>query len=79
MKRKIYLVDTNGYRFLLSDNGEIRRVLTDDKDPDMYDVPIDQYMAAIEDDSSWEEYEESAEELLNGNEILAEIEVEWLG
>lgn len=75
--RKIYLVETQDYRFLMSDDGEYRRVLTDDKDSNMYDMPVDEYMAAIEDDSSWEVYEETAEELLNGNEILAEIEVEW--
>lgn len=75
--RKLYLIDTQDYRFLMSDDGEFRRVLTDDKDPSMYDIdPID-YLNAVEDDSSWEVYEETVEELLTEAEIVASIEVEW--
>ena len=31
--RKLYLVATQDYRFLMSDDGEFRRILTDDKAP----------------------------------------------
>ena len=75
--RKLYLVATQDYRFLLSDDGEFRRILTDDKDPSMYDVEPIAYLTAVEDDSSWEICEETAAELIEGQEVLAEIEVEW--
>lgn len=75
--RKLYLIDTQDYRFLMSDDGEFRRILTDDKDPSMYDVEPIAYLAAVEDDSSWEVYTETTEELLTDAEIVAEITVEW--
>ena len=75
--RKLYLVATQDYRFLMSDDGEFRRILTDDKDPSMYDIEPITYLAAVEDDSSWEVYTETTEELLTDAEIVASIEVEW--
>lgn len=75
--RKLYLVATQDYRFLMSDDGDLRRVLTDDKDPSMLDADPIEYLNAVEDDSSWEVYEETAAELIEGQEVLAEIEVEW--
>lgn len=75
--RKLYLVATQDYRFLMSDDGEFRRVLTDDKDPSMYDIDPISYLNAVEDDSSWEAYTETTEELLAEAEIVAEITVEW--
>lgn len=75
--RKLYLIDTQDYRFLMSDDGEFRRVLTDDKDPSMYDIDPISYLNAVEDDSSWEVYTETTEELLTDAEIVASIEVEW--
>ena len=51
--RKLYLIDTQDYRFLMSDDGDLRRILTDDKDPSMYDVEPIAYLTAVEDDSSW--------------------------
>lgn len=75
--RKLYLIDTQDYRFLMSDDGELRRVLTDDKDPSMIDADPIEYLNAVEDDSSWEMCEETAAELIEGQEVLAEIEVEW--
>lgn len=75
--RKLFLVDTQDYRFLMSDDGELRRVLTDDKDPSMLDADPISYLNAVEDDSSWEICEETAAELIEGQEVLAEIEVEW--
>ena len=75
--RKLFLVDTQDYRFLMSDDGEFRRVLTDDKDPSMLDAGPSSSLHAGEDDSSWEAYAETAEELLTDAERVAEIEVEW--
>lgn len=75
--RKLYLIATRDYRFLMSDDGELRRVLTDDKDPSMHDVEPIAYLNAVEDDSSWEVYTETTEELLTDAEIVAEITVEW--
>lgn len=75
--RKLYLVATQDYRFLMSDDGELRRVLTNDKDPSMIDADPIEYLNAVEDDSSWEVYTETTEELLTDAEIVASIEVEW--
>ena len=75
--RKLYLVATQDYRFLMSDDGEFRRVLTDDKDPSMIDADPIEYLNVVEDDSSWEVYTETVEELLTDAEIVAEITVEW--
>lgn len=75
--RKLYLIDTQDYRFLMSDDGEFRRVLTDDKDPSMIDADPIEYLNVVEDDSSWEVYTETVEELLTDAEIVAEITVEW--
>lgn len=75
--RKLYLIDTQDYRFLMSDDGEFRRVLTDDKDPSMLNTDPISYLNAVEDDSSLEVYTETVEELLTDAEIVASIEVEW--
>lgn len=77
--KKLYFVRTNGYDMLVSDNGEIRRVLTDNNDVLLCDVenPEEYLENVVEDDSSWEEYSETVEELTTDAEILAEIEKEF--
>ena len=72
-KRDLYYIRTNGYDFVLSDDGEVRRVLTDEKDPTMHDVRPTKYLAAVVDDSSWEVYEETAEDLISEGEVLAKM------
>lgn len=74
--KKLYFVRTNGYNMLVSDNGESRRVLTDNNDVLLCDVenPAEYLKNVVEDDSSWEEYTETVEELTADAEILAEIE-----
>lgn len=76
--KKLYFVRTNGYNMLVSDNGESRRVLTDNNDVLLCDVenPAEYLKNVVEDDSSWEEYTETVEELTADAEILAEIEKE---
>lgn len=76
--KKLYFVRTNGYDMLVSDNGESRRVLTDNNDVLLCDVenPEEYLKNIVEDDSSWEEYTETVEELTADAEILAEIEKE---
>ena len=77
--KKLYFVRTNGYDMLVSDNGEIRRVLTDNNDVLLCDVenPEEYLKNVVEDDSSWEMYDETVEELTADAEILAEIEKEF--
>lgn len=77
--KKLYFVKTNGFDMLVSDDGEFRRVLTDNNDVLLCDVedPAEYLKNAVEDDSSWEVYEESIEELTADAEILAEIEKEF--
>lgn len=102
--KKLYFVRTNAYDALITDDGEIRRVLTEcDRDTnedlsgiyekyrnefethteepanwkDVEKVLCWKYLIdEVEDDSSWEEYEETVEELTVDAEILAEIEKE---
>ena len=76
MKVKLYYVETNGYCFVMSDNGESRRVLTDDKEPMMTAEWLSpaEFLNRVADDSSWEAYEETAEELIGDGEVIAEIE-----
>lgn len=77
--KKLYFVRTNAYDMLVSDDGEIRRVLTDNDDEQLYKVEdYEAYLQQIEDDSSWEEYEEPIEEFTEAfdNEVLAAIEKE---
>ena len=74
MKKVLYFVKTNGYDMLVSDNGETRKVLVDNNDLCLCDVRNHKkFLKAVEDDSSWEEYTESTEELTKGCEILATI------
>nr|DAG76646.1 MAG TPA: hypothetical protein [Caudoviricetes sp.] len=78
--KKLYFVSTNGYDMLISDDGETRRVLTDNNAVLLCDVkkPEEYLQNIVEDDSSWEEYNETVEELTADaeTEILAEIEKE---
>lgn len=77
--KKIYFIRTNGCDMLVSDDGETRRVLTDNDDEQLYKVEdYEAYLQQVEDDSSWEEYEEPIEEFTEvfDNEVLAVIEKE---
>lgn len=77
--KKLYFVRTNAYDMLVSDDGEIRRVLTDNDEEQLYKVEdYEAYLQQVEDDSSWEEYEEPIEEFTEAfdNEVLAVIEKE---
>lgn len=80
MRRKFYFVKTNAYDMIVSDDGDIRRVLTDSNSINLYSQRerAEDFLREIEDDSSWAEYEETVEELTNGEEteILAEYETE---
>lgn len=78
---KYYYVRTNGMDMIVSDNGEARRVYTSFADlpqatTDRYDRSSEAkaILLQIEDDSSWELFEESADELIADGEILAEID-----
>lgn len=100
--KKLYWIETNAYDAIISDDGEIRRVLTDNNETNLYavyghlkstydtecvTVGLDwmtikkvlcwQYLAEdVFDDSSWEEYTETVEELTADAEIIVEIEKE---
>lgn len=74
----LYFVATNGYYMLISDNGELRRVLVDNNDVllcDFADNAEKYLLDVVEDDSSWEISEESAEQIIGeaDGEVLAEI------
>ncbi len=76
--KKLYFISTNGYDCLVSDNGRIRRGYDlQAKDYDFLEE-VDEYgnrtgnrdmnkvkafLESVEDDSSWEQYSETLEEL----------------
>ena len=77
--KKLYFIRTNGYDMLVSDDGETRRVLTDNDDEQLYKVKdYEAYLQQIEDDSSWEVFENPIEDFIEAfdNEVLAELEKE---
>ena len=80
MKKKLYFVTTNAYDMLISDDGEIRRVLVDNTACNLYRQRerANEFLREVEDDSSWQEFAETVDELTNGAEIriLAEIETD---
>lgn len=80
-KKKLYFVETNAYNMVISDDGEIRRMLVDNLACDLYDQKEraeDFLREDVEDDSSWIETDATVEELTSDPEtrILAEIEKE---
>lgn len=86
MMKKLYFVQTNAYDMIISDDGEMRRVLIDNDACNIYDwrERAEEYLREkVEDDSSWAEYAETVDEILYGGDsaadadrpvILAEIE-----
>lgn len=73
--KRLYFVETSGGKMILSDDGETRRILFDGDENLFIVKDHEAYLKQIEDDSSWEEYEESIDELLGEDYIvLAEIE-----
>ena len=80
MTKTLYYVNTNGYDFLMTDDGETRRILNNEFAQCPRDINgnyenIDGFLAAVEDDSSWEQFEETAEELTADCKIIKQIEV----
>lgn len=80
MKKKLYFVITNAYDMVISDDGEIRRILFDNPACNLYiqRERASEFLQEVEDDSSWEEYSETVDELTDVEEtrILAEIETD---
>ena len=80
MKKKLFFVTTNAYDMLISDDGEIRRVLTDNTACNLYKQRgrANEFLREVEDDSSWQEFAETVDELTDwaGIRILAEIETD---
>lgn len=80
MKKKLYFVTTNAYDMVISDDGEIRRVLIDNSwgNLHMQRERASEFLQEVEDDSSWDEFEETVDELTDGEgtRILAEIETD---
>lgn len=76
--KKLYFVNTNAYNAIISDDGELRRVISNEYIPqrELTKEEALEALEAVEDDSSWEEYKETVEELADDFEIVAEIEKE---
>ena len=76
----LYFVRTNAYDCVVSDNGDARRVFFnvpyihgDDQESEAV-----RFLESVEDDSCWEAYEESFDELLGDGEIIASIHSEYI-
>lgn len=79
MEKKLYFVSTGGYDMVISDDGDVRRILIDNMACDLYgqrDRAEEYLREVVEDDSSWDETEATVDELTADEEtrILAEIE-----
>lgn len=79
MAKTLYYINTNGGDFLMTDDGETRRIISNEyahcpRDNDGNYIDIDGFLAAVEDDSSWEEYSETVEELTANCTIVAQVE-----
>lgn len=76
--KKVYYISTNGYDMIVSDDGEVRRALADSSRFAVCEHRdrAAEFLNEIEDDSSWEELEETIEEILAHDEveIIAECE-----
>ena len=76
--KKLYYISTNGYDMIVSDDGEVRRALADSSHFAVCEHRdrAAEFLNEIEDDSSWEELEETIEDLLKFDEveIVAECE-----
>lgn len=63
---------------VISDHSEYRSVFVDEHFPDdWFNMTPDQCLESIEDDSSWERFDETIEQLTDGTLILAERELPW--
>lgn len=80
MKKKLYFVTTNADDMVISDDGEVRRVLVDNPACNLYiqRERANEFLQEVEDDSSWQEFAETVDELTDWAEtrILAEIETD---
>ena len=75
----LYFVETSGGKMVLSDDGDTRRILFDGDENLFVVKDHEAYLKQIEDDSSWEAYEEPIDELLGEDYIvLAKIETDNL-
>lgn len=79
MTKTLYYVNTNGGDFMLTDDGETRRVIDNEyaycpRNDDGEYIDMERFLAAVEDDSSWREYTETVEELTAGCTIVAQVE-----
>ena len=79
MTKTLYYVNTLGYDFLMTDDGETRSVLGNvyahcPRDNDGNYIDMDGFLASIEDDSGWDKYKETAEEMIGDGRIVAQVE-----
>lgn len=78
MMKKLYFVQTNADHMLVSDDGDVRRVLNDNNDVLLCDVedPEAFLVDEVEDDSSWEIFENPIEDFTEfaDNEVIAVVE-----
>ena len=79
--KRLYYVRKAEYDMIISDDGELRRVITCDSlqdDIDNEDAALDE-LERVYDDSEWDEYTSSVAVLSADGEILAEKEWEQDG
>lgn len=78
--KKLYFITTNAYDAVISDDGAVRRVLVDNPACDLcaQRERAGAFLREVEDDSSWQEFEETVDELTDSAEvrIIAETEAD---
>lgn len=75
--KRLYYVKSEDFNMIISDDGELRRVMTCDQLP--YDIEEDEALDELErvtDDSDWDEYTDTVTVLAACGEIVAEREWE---
>lgn len=80
MKKTVYFVHGNGYDYLISDDGITRRVLADNDQENLFlerDRAEEFLREEVEDDSSWQEVEETIEDLIDEcDTVIAKCEID---
>lgn len=80
MKKTVYFVHGNGYDYLISDDGITRRVLADNEQENLFlkrDRAEEFLREEVEDDSSWQEVEETIKDLIDEcDTVIAKCEID---
>lgn len=79
-KKTLYYIHTNGFDYLMTDDGETRRTIEAyaPRNDDGEYIDINAFLDSVADDSSWDIHTETVDELLetNGDPVIVIAQVE---